>query len=95
MTVQAVVAARIDRLDDSAKEMLEVASIIGREIPISVLDLVAGLSQTALSEAVGHLRRAELLYDGPPFEHRLLAFRHPLIQEVAYPWSRGYSRNCG
>src|SRR5216684_3385850 len=83
-TVQAVVAARIDRLDESAKQMLEIASIIGREIPISVLDLVTGLSQTELSEAVGHLRRAELLYDAPPFEQRLLAFRHPLIQEVAY-----------
>lgn len=83
-TVQAVVAARIDRLDETAKAALEMASIIGREIPISVLDLVAGLSQTELSEAVGHLRRAELLYDVPPFEQRLLAFRHPLIQEVAY-----------
>jgi len=30
------------------------------------------------------MRRAELLYDVPPFEQRLLAFRHPLIQEVAY-----------
>jgi adenylate cyclase len=30
------------------------------------------------------LRQAELLYDVPPFEQRLLAFRHPLIQEVAY-----------
>ena len=37
-----------------------------------------------LSEAVQHLRQAELLYDVPPFEQRLLAFRHPLIQEVAY-----------
>jgi tetratricopeptide (TPR) repeat protein len=30
------------------------------------------------------LRQAELLYDVAPFEQRLLAFRHPLIQEVAY-----------
>jgi class 3 adenylate cyclase/tetratricopeptide (TPR) repeat protein/ABC-type dipeptide/oligopeptide/nickel transport system ATPase component len=83
-TVQAVIAARIDRLEENAKRALEIASVIGREISMLVLDRVAGLEQAELSEAVQHLRQAELLYDVPPFEQRLLAFRHPLIQEVAY-----------
>ncbi len=83
-TVQAVVAARIDRLEESAKKVLEIASVVGREISISILDLVTGLNPAELSEAAQHLRQAELLYDVPPFEQRLLAFRHPLIQEVAY-----------
>jgi class 3 adenylate cyclase/tetratricopeptide (TPR) repeat protein len=83
-TVQAVVAARIDRLDDNTKQVLEVASVVGREISTSILDQVTGLAEPELSEAILHLRRAELLYDVPPFEQRLLAFRHPLIQEVAY-----------
>jgi class 3 adenylate cyclase/tetratricopeptide (TPR) repeat protein len=83
-TVQAVIAARIDRLEEGAKEILEIASIIGREISLLVLDRVAGMDESELSEAVQQLRQAELLYDVPPFEQRLLAFRHPLIQEVAY-----------
>jgi adenylate cyclase len=83
-TVQAVVAARIDRLEENAKKILEIASVVGREISISILDAVAGLAPAELSEAAQHLRQAELLYDVPPFEQRLLAFRHPLIQEVAY-----------
>ncbi len=83
-TVQAVVAARIDRLEESAKKVLEIASVVGREISISILDLVTGLNPAELSEAAQHLRQAELLYDVSPFEQRLLAFRHPLIQEVAY-----------
>jgi class 3 adenylate cyclase/tetratricopeptide (TPR) repeat protein len=83
-TVQAVIAARIDRLEESAKKVLEVASVVGREISTSILDAVAGLDPAELSEAAQHLRQAELLYDVPPFEQRLLAFRHPLIQEVAY-----------
>jgi class 3 adenylate cyclase len=83
-TVQAVIAARIDRLEDDAKRVLEVASVIGREISISVLEQVCGLDPAGLSQAVQQLRRSELLYDVPPFEQRLLAFRHPLIQEVAY-----------
>lgn len=83
-SVQAVVAARIDRLEADAKQVLEVASVIGREISISILERICGLDQSDLSQAVQHLRRSELLYDVPPFEQRLLAFRHPLIQEVAY-----------
>ena len=83
-TVQAVVAARIDRLEENAKRVLEIASVVGREISISILDFVTGLTPPELSEAAQHLRQAELLYDVPPFEQRLLAFRHPLIQEVAY-----------
>jgi adenylate cyclase len=83
-TVQAVVAARIDRLEENAKRVLEIASVVGREISISILDAIAGLAPAELSEAAQHLRQAELVYDVPPFERRLLAFRHPLIQEVAY-----------
>jgi class 3 adenylate cyclase/tetratricopeptide (TPR) repeat protein len=83
-TVQAVIAARIDRLEEDTKRVLEVASVIGREISLSVLERVSGLDPAALSQAVQQLRGSELLYDVPPFEQRLLAFRHPLIQEVAY-----------
>jgi len=88
-----VVAARIDRLEEDAKQVLEVASVIGREISISILERVCGFDPSELSQAVQHLRRSELLYDVPPFEQRLLAFRHPLIQEVALsviaacPWT--------
>ena len=83
-TVQAVVAARIDRLEENAKQVLEIASVIGREISTLILEQIAGLEPNELSEALQQLRQTELLYDVPPFEQRLLAFRHPLIQEVAY-----------
>lgn len=83
-TVQAVLAARIDRLEGNAKKLLEVASVVGREISLSVLDAVAGLAPEELSEAAQQLRQAELLYDVAPFEQRCMSFRHPLIQEVAY-----------
>ena len=83
-TVQAVIAARIDRLDEYAKHVLEVASVVGREISVPILEHVCGLDESELSEAAQQLRRSELLYDVPPFEQRCVAFRHPLIQEVAY-----------
>ena len=83
-TVQAVIAARIDRLEESAKRVLEIASVVGREISTLILEAVAALAPAELSDALKNLRQSELLYDVPPFEQRLVAFRHPLIQEVAY-----------
>ena len=81
-TVQAVVAARIDRLEENAKKVLEIASVVGREISISILDFVTGLSPPELSEATQHLRQAELLYDVPPFEQRLVAFATRLSKRL-------------
>jgi class 3 adenylate cyclase/tetratricopeptide (TPR) repeat protein len=83
-TVQAVVSARVDRLEENTKRVIESASVIGREISVPVLERVCNLSQAALSEALHQLRRAELLYDVPPLTRRCLAFRHPLILEVVY-----------
>lgn len=83
-TVQAVVAARIDHLEDIAKQVLETAAVIGRLVAMSLLKPVAALPNDELMEAISQLRQAELLYDLPPYDQGLLAFRHPLIQEVAY-----------
>jgi class 3 adenylate cyclase/tetratricopeptide (TPR) repeat protein len=83
-TVQAVVAARIDHLEEMAKQVLETAAVIGRLVALSILKPVAALPDDELLEAISQLRHAELLYDLPPYDEGLLAFRHPLIQEVAY-----------
>ena len=84
LTVEAVLAARIDRLDDTARQVLQSASVVGREISIAVLERVLGLAPAGVSEALWQLQRAELLYELPSHAQRLHAFRHPLIQEVAY-----------
>jgi class 3 adenylate cyclase/tetratricopeptide (TPR) repeat protein len=83
-TVQAVIGARIDRLGERAKQVLETAAVIGREFLLSILMPVTGLSNADLAETLWQLRQAELLYDLPPYERGMHAFRHPLIQEVAY-----------
>jgi class 3 adenylate cyclase/tetratricopeptide (TPR) repeat protein len=83
-TVQAVIAARIDRLEETAKQALEAASVIGRVVSLSVLQRVTAIPHAELSDAISQLRKADLLYDFAPYDQGLLAFRHPLIQEVAY-----------
>jgi class 3 adenylate cyclase/tetratricopeptide (TPR) repeat protein len=83
-TVEAVIGARIDRLEGPTKHVLQVAAVIGREVPLAILNAVAGISASEMDEALRQLRRAEMLYELPLHEPGLHAFRHPLIQEAAY-----------
>jgi tetratricopeptide (TPR) repeat protein len=83
-TVQAVIAARIDRLNDAEKSLLQMCAIIGKDVPVVVLERVAGPMQGDLEHALGSLFQAELIQPQPAERGRRLSFRHPLIQEVAY-----------
>jgi adenylate cyclase len=83
-TVQAVLAARIDRLDPAAKQLLQVASVVGKEVGARALGLTAGLSEEELNPALCELVEGGFLYEAELYPERVLAFRHPLTQEVAY-----------
>ena len=84
VTVQAVLSARIDQLPEPSRQILQTSAVIGREVPFAILERVTGLPANELAEGLWHLRKTELLYELPPSEQGLHAFRHPLIQEVAY-----------
>jgi class 3 adenylate cyclase/tetratricopeptide (TPR) repeat protein len=83
-TVQGVLEARINKLDPMSKRLLQVAAVIGREIPLAVLTEVSALNIGELNRSLRQLRRSELLYEMPFSARGSLAFRHPLVQEVAY-----------
>jgi adenylate cyclase len=83
-TVEAVIGARIDLLPDSEKTLLETAAIIGKEFPFEVVRAVIGLSDAAARPMLRRLRTAELIQPRQTAMGESFAFRHPLIQEVAY-----------
>ncbi len=83
-TVEAVIGARIDLLSDSEKTLLQTAAIIGKEFPFEVVRTVAGLSDAAAQPLLRRLRAAELIQPRQTAMGESFAFRHPLIQEVAY-----------
>ncbi len=83
-TVQAILAARIDRLDPEAKALLQVASVVGKELSEGALALTAGLEPAALEPALEPLLEGGFLYRAELYPRRRLAFRHPLTREVAY-----------
>ena len=84
VTVQAVLAARIDRLDPGAKQLLQVASVVGKEVSAEALGMTAGLESERIEPVIGELIEAGFLYDAELYPERVLAFRHPLTREVAY-----------
>ena len=84
VTVQAVLAARIDRLDADGKHLLQVASVVGKEVSGEALRLTAGLEEDELEAAQRGLIDAGFLYEAELYPQRRFAFRHPLTREVAY-----------
>ena len=84
VTVQAVLAARIDRLDPDSKQLLQVASVLGKEVSGEALAMAAGLEEKAMERALRELIEGGFLYEAELYPQRLLAFRHPLTREVAY-----------
>ena len=77
-TLQATIAARIDRLDPKAKRTLSAAAVVGSRFGLDLLTVLG--TEPTLDELV----KAELIdqvRSTPPAEY---AFRHPLIRTVAY-----------
>ena len=83
-TVEAVIGARIDLLPDAEKALLQTAAIIGKEFASEVVRIISGLSDAAIRPLLRRLRAAELIQPRQTAMGESFAFRHPLIQEVAY-----------
>jgi adenylate cyclase len=83
-TIEAVIGARLDRIGEPEKTLLQMCSIIGKEIPLAVLEHVASPIASQIQFGLEGLCHAGLILPQPAEGGRRFAFRHPLIQEVAY-----------
>jgi class 3 adenylate cyclase len=83
-TVQAILAARIDRLPPEEKRLLQTAAVIGTEVPFALLQAIAELPEEALYHGLGHLQAAEFLYETRLFPEIEYSFKHALTQQVVY-----------
>jgi class 3 adenylate cyclase/tetratricopeptide (TPR) repeat protein len=91
-TVTAVLAARIDRLSEREKGLLQSAAVIGKEFSQSVLARAAELPGDELESALRALIAAEFVYEQELYPDAVYAFKHPLTQEVAYRSQLGERR---
>jgi tetratricopeptide (TPR) repeat protein len=82
--VQDVLAARIHRLRPEDEDILQKASVIGKDVPFDLLQAIAGYAEDDLRAAIGRLQDAEFLYEvggSPDLEY---TFKHALTHEVTY-----------
>jgi class 3 adenylate cyclase/tetratricopeptide (TPR) repeat protein len=83
-TVQAVLAARIDRLPPDEKRLLQTAAVIGTEVPFALFEAIAEVPDEVLRQGLVHLQAAEFLYETILFPELEYTFKHALTHEVAY-----------
>ena len=82
-TIQGIIAARIDRLEDNLKRTMQVASVIGRDFAFRILQAITGMKQELKSHLI-NLQGLEFIYEKSLFPELEYIFKHILTQEVAY-----------
>ena len=84
VTVQAILAARIDRLPPEEKQLLQSAAVIGREMSFPLLQALAERPEDDLRRGLAHLQKAEFLMETRLYPELAYAFTHALTHDVAY-----------
>jgi tetratricopeptide (TPR) repeat protein len=83
VTIQGIIAARMDRLEDNLKRTMQVASVIGRDFAFRILQNITGMREELKSYLL-NLQGLEFVYEKRLFPELEYIFKHALIQEVAY-----------
>jgi class 3 adenylate cyclase/tetratricopeptide (TPR) repeat protein len=82
-TIQAIIAARIDQLEDGLKRTMQYASVIGRDFAFRILHTITDTREDIKSHLL-NLQGLEFIYEKNLFPELEYIFKHALIQEVAY-----------
>ena len=82
-TIQGVIMARVDRLPETSKTALQVASVIGREFSARLVERVAAVGRDVV-DALGPVRDVELIYETSVHPELAYMFKHALTHDVAY-----------
>jgi predicted ATPase len=83
-TVQAVLAARIDRLPPEEKQLLQSAAVIGKDVSLALLLAITEQGEVSVRRDLSHLQAAEFLYERRLLPDLEYTFKHALTHEVAY-----------
>jgi tetratricopeptide (TPR) repeat protein len=82
-TIQGIIAARIDRLEENLKRTMQVASVVGRDFAFRILQTITGMKEE-LKAYLLNLQGLEFIYEKSLFPELEYIFKHALTQEVAY-----------
>jgi class 3 adenylate cyclase len=82
-TIQDVIMARIDRLEEVPKRALQIASVIGREFTVRLLKRISDV-QAQLERFLQELKVLEFIYERSFYPELTYMFKHALTHDVAY-----------
>ncbi len=82
-TIQGIIAARMDRVEENLKRIMQVASVIGREFAYRILEAITEMREE-LKASLLNLQGLEFIYEKQLFPELEYIFKHALTQEVAY-----------
>jgi len=82
-TVQGVLMARIDRLPEEMREVLQTASVLGREFSLRMLRAIWTGASTPEPHLLA-LKHQEFVYERPDVDEPVYVFKHALTQDVVY-----------
>ncbi len=92
-TIQALLTARIDRLAEAEKQLLQTAAVIGKDVPLPLLQAISDLPEEVLMQRLLALQTAEFLHEKRDSNERIYTFKHALTQEVAYQTLIAHTRS--
>jgi len=83
-TVYGVIASRMDSLEPDVKEILQMASVVGKNFRLSILEYISDKKRLELNHTLTTLENLDYItHDGKETDPEY-TFKHPLFQEVAY-----------
>ena len=82
-TIAGIISARLDRVEENLKRIMQVASVIGREFAFRILQSITGMKED-LKSCLLNLQGLEFIYEKQLFPELEYIFKHALTQEVAY-----------
>ena len=83
-SAKAILSARIDRLTEDDKRVLQAAAVIGKDVPFALLARICDIDEAEVRDAMVRLQSQEFLYEASLFPELIYTFRHSLVQEVSY-----------
>ena len=83
-SVQAIIAARIDRLAENEKALLHAAAVVGKEFVLPLIQRIVDIPTTDLSQTLERLKAVDLIFETALYPTVEYSFKHPLVHEVAY-----------
>jgi class 3 adenylate cyclase/tetratricopeptide (TPR) repeat protein len=83
-TVHGILAARIDALPATQKDLLQTLAVIGKDFPLNLLMHITARPDDRLEPMLKGLQAGEFIYEQPALDEAEYTFKHVLTQEVAY-----------